>query len=137
MEIKIPRKIYKIKKNIVYSCQYHVIFCPKFRRQILKEKIAERLHELILDLQNENEFQVIDIDIMPEHVHMILDINPKIGIYHIVSHLKRYTAGILRKEFKDIRTKIPSMWTNSSFISTVGLMNLEDVRQYIVDQKGI
>jgi len=68
---------------------------------------------------------------------MILDVNPKIGIYNIVSHFKRYTAGILRKEFKDIRTKIPSMWTNSSFISTVGLMNLEDVRQYIVDQKGI
>ncbi|MFQ6125263.1 MAG: transposase, partial [Candidatus Heimdallarchaeota archaeon] len=60
MRIESPTKQYKSDNHLVYSCQYHVIFCPKYRRPVLKERIAERLKELILEKQKEYEYEILD-----------------------------------------------------------------------------
>jgi len=136
MNIVNPNKEYKSTKNLVYSCQYHVIFCPKYRRSVLVEQIATRLKELIIEKQKEYSYELIEIEIMKDHVHLLISVNPKIGIYTIVSKIKGYTSKILRGEFPELKSKLPTLWTHSKFISTVGSVSLKTVKKYIEEQKN-
>jgi len=136
MRIETPAKQYKSDNHLVYSCQYHVIFCPKYRRPVLKENIAKRLKELILEKQKEYGYEVLDMEILPDHIHLLLDVNPKIGVFRIVNKIKGYTSRILREEFPELRSKLPTLWTHSKFISSVGAVTLEAVEKYIEEQKG-
>jgi len=136
MEIINNKKEYHSDKHFIYSCMYHVIFCPKYRRSVLTERISNRLNELILEKQDEYKYQVIELEILTDHVHMILDVNPKIGIYAVVSKIKGYTSRILREDFPELKSKLPTLWTNSRFISSVGTVSLETVKKYIENQKN-
>ncbi len=136
MELVNGNKEYKSDGTFLYSCQYHVIFCPKYRRSVLTGKIEKRLKELIKQKEQEYHFQVLEMEVMPDHVHLLLDVNPKYGIYDIVNHIKGFTSHELRKEFKELRTKLPTLWTRSKFISTVGAVTLDVVKRYIEEQKG-
>ena len=72
---------------------------------------------------------------MPEHVHLLLDVNPQFGVHKAVKHFKGITSKILRDEFPELKTKMPTLWTNSYFVSTVGNASLDVVKQYIENQK--
>jgi putative transposase len=136
MELLNKEKEYRREKHMVYSCQYHVIFCPKYRRNVLNPPIDERLKQLILEKQQEYEYRVLDMEIMPNHVHLLVDINPRIGVYNTVNRIKGYTSHVLREEFPELRKKLPTLWTHSKFISSVGTVTLEVVKRYIEEQKG-
>lgn len=136
MELVNGSKQYNTDGRVVYSCQYHVIFCPKYRRHVLVGKIEQRLKELIKQKETEYHFEVLEMEVMPDHVHLLLDVNPKFGIYDIVNHIKGFTSHELRKEFKALRTKLPTLWTRSKFISSVGAVTLDVVKRYIEEQKG-
>ena len=138
ISIELPQttKQYKTDHNIVYSCQYHVIWCPKFRREVLVPPLDKRLKELISEKQEEYGYEVVAMEIMPDHVHLILDVDPRLGINKIVGQIKGWTAHSLRKEYPFLKSRLPSLWTRSKFISTVGVVSLEVVKQYIADQKG-
>lgn len=77
------------------------------------------------------------MEVMPDHVHLLLDINPLLGINNIIAKIKGYTAHELRKTFPFLKSKMPCMWTRSKFISTVGSVSLDIVKKYIEDQKGV
>ena len=136
MEIINPDKKYKSTHSLVYSCQYHIVFCPKYRRKVLTNGIDQRLKELIIRKQKEYDYSVLEIEIMPDHVHLLLDVNPQIGVVQVISKIKGFTAHTLRKEFPILKSRLPCLWTRSKFISTVGAVSLETVKQYILDQKG-
>jgi putative transposase len=136
MELLNGSKQYKTDGKVIYSCQYHVIFCPKYRRSVLIGKIEPRLKQLIKQKEQEYHFEVLEMEVMPDHVHLLLDVNPKYGVYDIVNHIKGFTSHELRKEFKELRTKLPTLWTRSKFISTVGAVTLEVVKRYIEEQKN-
>ena len=85
MEIVKPTKKYVSCHSLVYSCQYHVVFCPKYRRSVLVNGVDERLKELVLVKQSEYGYEVLDIEVMPDHVHLLLSVNPQIGIIKIIS----------------------------------------------------
>lgn len=137
MELPQGSKKYKSTGRIVYSCQYHVIFCPKYRRHVIKGAIETRLKELILEKQKEYEYEVIEMETMTDHVHLLLDVNPKVGVYSVVSKIKGYTARTLRLEFPELKSQLPCLWTYSKFISTVGSVSLETVKRYIENQKNV
>ncbi len=137
MEIKQTTKKYKSEKTLVYSCQYHVIFCPKYRRKVLTNGIDIRLKELVLEKQEQYGYEVLDMEVMSDHVHLLLDVNPQIGICKVVRQIKGYTSHTLRKEFPALKKRLPSLWTRSKFISTVGAVTLEVVKKYIENQKGV
>lgn len=61
-------------ETTVYCCRYHVIFCPKYRRSVLREPIAKRFKEVILSMQEEQDFQVLETELMQGHVHLLLDV---------------------------------------------------------------
>lgn len=136
MDIENYQKQYKSDKRLIYSCQYHIIFCPKYRRKVLKNGIDIKAKELILEKQDEYKYSVIELEVMPDHIHLLLDINPRIGIYKVLSGIKGFLSFELRKSFPELKSKLPCLWTNSNFISTVGSVNLETVKKYIENQKN-
>ena len=72
---------------------------------------------------------------MPDHAHLLVEVDPQLGIRTLIKNLKRKSSRILRKEFPVLTTKLPTLWTNSYFVSTVGGAPLEVIKQYIEKQK--
>jgi putative transposase len=87
-------------------------------------------------MQEEQNFKVLEMEVMPDHVHLLLDVDPTIGINILVSRIKGRTAHYLRREFPELKRKLPTLWTRSKFIATVGSVSLDVVKQYIENQKG-
>lgn len=136
MELQNSLKEYHKKEHITFSCQYHVIFCPKYRRKVL-EPYADELKVIFNEVAEKYDFQILEMEVMPDHVHMIVDCNPRFGIMECVTKLKGISSRTLRDKYPDLVKKLPSLWTRSAFISSVGSVSLNTVKQYIEDQKGI
>ncbi len=126
---------YKSNNNIVYSCKYHVVWCPKYRRKILTGEIETRLKEVIINTCLEIKVDIIEMEIMPDHVHLLIEVDPQYGVHKVIKLIKGRSSFLLRKEFKSLTTKLPTLWTNSYFISTVGGAPLSIIKQYIENQK--
>ena len=126
---------YNSNKNIVYSCKYHVVWCPKYRRKVIVGEVEARLNELIKYTWNEINVDIIEMEIMPDHVHLILEVDPQYGIHKAIKRIKGRSSFYLRKEFKFLTTKLPTLWTNSYFVSTVGGAPLNVIKKYIENQK--
>jgi len=112
-----------------------VVWCPKYRRKVLSGKIEVRLKELIQEICTELQSELIELEIMPDHVHLLIEVDPQFGIHKVIKTIKGKTSRILRKEFLLLTTKLPTLWTNSYFVSTVGGAPLEIIKQYIENQK--
>jgi len=126
---------YKSNNNIVYSCKYHVVWCPKYRRKVLVGDIEARLKELIEQTCIEIKVDIIEMEIMPDHVHLLIEVDPQYGIHKAIKLIKGRSSFYLRKEFKSLTTRLPTLWTNSYFVSTVGGAPLSVIKQYIENQK--
>ena len=128
---------YKNNNNVVYSCKYHVVWCPKYRRSVLVEGVDERLKSIILEVAEVTGSEVIEMEIMPDHVHLLVECDPQFGINKLIRMMKGRSSRYLRSEFPWLKSRIPSLWTNSYFVSTVGGTTLDVVKQYIENQKGV
>ena len=82
-------------------------------------------------------FCIPDLEVMPDHVHMVIDCNPRFGVCDCVTKLKGISSRMMRDEFPALRKRIPSLWTHSYFVSSVDCVTLETVKKYIEDQKGV
>jgi len=126
---------YKSNNNIVYSCKYHVVWCPKYRRKVLVGDVETRLKELLIETCANTKIDIIQMEIKPDHTQLLLEVDPQIGIHKAVKHLKSITSKHLRDEFPQLRTKLPTLWTHSYFVSTIGDASLDDIQNYIESQK--
>ena len=126
---------YKSNDNVVYSCKYHVVWCPKYRRSVLVGEVEKRLKRIILDTAREKRTEVIELEVMPDYVHLLVEVDPQYGIHRMVRQLKGRSSHILRREFPSLATRLPTLWTNAYFVSTVGGSPLAMVKQYIENQK--
>ena len=131
------KTIYKSNKNIVYSGKYHVVWCPKYRRKVLINGVDLRLKELIKSIADEIHVDIIEMEIMPDHVHILLEVDPQYGIHKAIKAIKGRTSRVLRQEFPWLRSRLPTLWTNSYFCSTVGRAPLSVIKQYIENQKSV
>ena len=93
------------------------------------------MKELLLSYAANMNVDILEMEIMPDHVHLLMEVDPQYGIHKAVKALKGYTSKVLRDEFPTLRTRMPALWTNSHFVSTVGGAPLEAVKQYIENQK--
>jgi putative transposase len=128
---------YKSNRNVVYSCKYHVVWCPKFRRPVLVDGVDERLKEILRDVAAEMRSGLLGMEIMPDHVHLLVEVDPQFGIHRFVKLAKGRSSRLLRLEFPWLRSRLPTLWTNSYFVSTVGGSPLTVVKQYIENQKRV
>jgi putative transposase len=126
---------YKSNINVVYSCKYHVVWCPKYRRKVLMGAIADGLNDLIVQRCSAIDADIIEMEIMPDHVHLLIEVDPQFGINQAVRSIKGFTSHTLRGEFPELKTRLPALWTNSCFVSTVGGAPLKVIKQYIESQK--
>ena len=130
-------RAFKSLNNITYSCKYHVVWCPKYRRKVLLGPVEVRLKDIITEVCAERDAQILELEIMPDHVHLLLDCDPQFGIHRLVKLLKGRSSFLLRGEFPHLKKRLPTLWTNSYFVSTVGGAPLTVIKAYIAEQKGV
>jgi putative transposase len=128
---------YKSNRNVSYSCKYHVVFCPKYRRKVLIEGIAERFKQIIAEVCQEHQAEVLTLEVMPDHVHLLVECDPQFGIHRLVRLMKGRSSRFLRQEFPVLKRKLPTLWTNSYFVSTAGGAPLSVIKHYIANQKHV
>jgi len=128
---------FKSNRNVVYSCKYRVVFCPKYRRAVLMPPIDGRLKEIIEEVCADTGSELIEMEVMPDHVHLLLECDPQFGINRLVRSIKGRSSQILRTEFPRLKSRPPSLWTNSYFCSSVGGAPLSIIKQYIENQKNV
>lgn len=126
---------YHSSRNIVFKCQYHIIFCPKYRRKVLIGDVEKRLKEIVLEVANEVEAEILEMETDYDHIHILAQIHPQLGVNKFVKLIKGRSSRILREQFPELKKKLPTLWTNSYFVSTVGGAPLEVVKQYIENQQ--
>lgn len=126
---------YKSNLNVIYSCKYHVIWCPKYRRSVLVNGVDVRLKEIIQNVSTEYNAEILELEVMPDHVHLLVEVDPQFGIHRLIKLMKGSSSRLLRSEFAWIKSRLPTLWTNSYFVSTIGGAPLEVVKQYIEQQK--
>lgn len=127
----------KLKHNTtsVVNINYHIIWCPKYRRKILVGSVETRLKEILLEVAEECGCEIETMEVMPDHIHLFVKGNPTIPIHLIVKNLKGKSSRMLRQEFPSLNTKLPCLWTRSYYCETIGCINEETIKKYIENQK--
>lgn len=128
---------YKTNCNIVYSCKYHVVWCPKYRRKVLIDPVDTRLKDIITAVCLKRKSELIELEVMPDHVHLLVEVDPQYGIHRLIKEIKGTSSRLLRMEFNHLKTKLPTLWTNSYGVFTVGGAPLAIIKQYIENQKNV
>jgi putative transposase len=121
--------------NIAYQCAYHVVWCPKYRRKVIGGRMEARLKEIIVEVIAEKGAWLVDLQTMPDHVHLLVEVDPQFGIHKLVKAIKARSSRVLREEFPWLRSRLPSLWTNSYFVATVGAAPLSVIKRYVETQK--
>ena len=96
-----------------------------------------RLKEILQEVADEFDAQIIEMEVMPEHVHILIEVDPQFGIAKLVRVLKGRSSRLLRQEFPWLKKRLPTLWTNSYFVSTVGGAPLAAIKEYIENQKHV
>jgi len=104
---------------------------------VLIQGIAERLKQIIFEVCQEHQAEILSIEIMPDHVHLLVECDPQFGIHRLVRLMKGRSSRFLRQEFPVLKRKLPTLWTTSYFVSTVGEAPLSVMKQYIEHQKHV
>src|SRR5215472_9431685 len=122
--------------NVVSICRYHVVFCPKYRRKVLVPPIDERLKVILIEQIERWGQDLIELEVLPDHVHLLVGCDPQLGIHRLVKLLKGSSSHALRAEFPALKRRLPSLWTHRYFVATVGGVTLETLKRYVESQKG-
>jgi len=125
---------YRSTRKAVFSVKYHVIWCPKYRRRVLGGAAELRLKEIIGEVVAEFGGMVIEVETMPDHVHLLVELPPQVAVSKFVQILKGRSSRRLRQEFAHL-ARMKCLWAPSYFVSTVGGAPLEVVRRYVENQK--
>jgi putative transposase len=114
-----------------------VVWCPKYRRRVLDGRIEARLKELIREVVAEKGAWLVELEVMPDHVHLLVEVDPQFGVHRLVKAAKGRSSRVLREEFPELKSRLPTLWTNSYFVATVGGAPLEAVKKYVENQKNV
>ena len=122
--------------NIAFDCKYHVVWCTKYRRKVLTDDIELELKKVVSDVCKERDATIIEMEADKDHLHILVSCDPQYGIHRLVKQLKGRSSKVLRDNFPALKSRLPTLWTNSYFVATVGGAPLAVIKQYIESQKG-
>ena len=123
-------------RHSVSALQYHFVFSPKYRKSMLIGGVDERFKAILFELANEKGWQIQSLEVMPDHVHILIAAEPKWSASEIMKFVKGRTSFMLRKEFPQLKEIVKkSLWTSSFFVCSVGSTDEEVVTRYIENQK--
>ena len=128
----------KYAKNAgaVFSLKYHLVWCPKYRRQVLVAPVDARLKEVLAAVSESHGWTLHTLEVMPDHVHLFVEADPTACAAEIVNRLNGASSRILRDEFPSLKSRLPTLWSRSYFAGTVGSVSEAVIRRYIDSQKG-
>ncbi len=116
---------------------YHLVWIPKYRRRILKGKIAKRIQELLYECADMNRWKIEELNIQKDHVHMLVQMNPDVSVSKMMQMFKGMSSRVIRQEFKELQEFRfnKSFWADGYFAETSGQVNEERIREYIKNQQ--
>ena len=126
---------WKRSKTCVYNIGYHIIWCSKYRRRVLVNDVETRLKQLLIEQSTKNGYSIESMEVMPDHIHIFIKVDPTDSPHKVVQQLKGYTSRMLRMEFPHLKTRIPTLWTRSYYCESVGHISQQTIEKYILDQK--
>jgi putative transposase len=98
--------------------------------------VAARLKQIIREVCAERDAPIVELETLPDHVHLLVTCDPQFGIHRLVKQIKGRSSRLLRQEFPSIKSRLPTLWTNSYFVATVGGATLEVVKRYVENQRN-
>ena len=119
-----------------WVCKYHIVFTPKYRRKIIYNQYREDLIEIFKRLCSYKGVEIIEGHMMPDHVHMLLSIPPKIAVSTFIGYLKGKSALQMFDKHANLKYKFGNrhFWAEGYYVSTVGL-NEATIKKYIQEQE--
>lgn len=124
-------------RGYVYSLKYHIVWCVKYRQEILFGNLKEDLIEILKNIAKDNDFEIIELNINKDHVHMFVGLSPQHYIPNIMKALKGVSARLIFKKYKDdLKDKLWSknLWNSNYFIFTVSVDSEKEIMKYIQSQ---
>lgn len=128
-------KRWRTNISSVYNLGYHIIWCTKYRRKVLADAVESRLKDLLQKKAKDCGWEIKQMEVMDDHVHIFIKAIPSDSVAHIASQLKGYTSHQLRAEFPNLRSRLPTLWTRSYYVESVGHISEQIIRKYIEEQK--
>ena len=127
---------YRHSRNQVYLINYHLIWCPKRRKPVLVDGVKKRLEQILKEVAEEKGVEILALEVRPDHLHLFVSAYPQLQIHRFVKALKGRSSHHLRWEFPHL-LRLPSLWTNSYFVSTAGNVSNRTIRKYIETQSRL
>ena len=124
-------------RGYVYSLQYHIVWCTKYRRCVLKDGIDEDCESLLKDLAEEYHFRILAMEVMPDHIHLLVDVRPQFYIPDMLRILKGGTARKLFEMHPQMKKQLwgGHLWNPSYCVVTVSDRSRKQIEEYIENQK--
>jgi len=126
---------YQRNSGAVYTLKYHLVWCPKYRRKVLVDTVADDLRSLLYQKAEQLNVTVEALEIMPDHVHLFISAPPTEAPHRLANQFKGYTSRMLRQKYPELRSRLPSMWTRSYYIGSIGQVSEKTVKAYIEAQR--
>ena len=123
--------------HVLWCCQYHIIWVPKFRYRVLRGPVGEEVHNCIHVFAGRLGCKIIELNVQPDHVHLLVKVPPKVSISELMGSVKGQTAIRVFKKFPYLRERPywgNHFWANGYCVDTVGL-DAEMLRKYIIYQE--
>ena len=130
---------YHSASHCKYLIQYHIIWCPKFRFSVLKGDVGDKLKQILQKICDDYNYYVKALEVMPDHIHIFVDVPQTVAPYDVVRTLKSISAIELFKVYpklKQFYVRCGVLWSRGYFVSTVGHISEATVIKYIKEQKS-
>ena len=123
--------------HTIYDIQYHIVWTTKYRYKVLRDKVAERLRELLKQGCAARDITIIRGSVGREHVHMLISCPPTLAPCKIMQYLKGRSSKMLQEEFPELKKRYwgQHLWATGYFCRTVGAVTDEMIKEYIEQQK--
>ena len=118
-----------------WNCKYHIVFAPKFRRQIVYGKMKEEIGKILRSLCERKEIEILEAELCPDHIHMLISVPPKYSISQIMGYLKGKSSLMIFDKFAQMKYKYGNrrFWCRGYYVDTVG-KNAKKIQEYIQNQ---
>ena len=126
---------YKATRHAKYLCNYHFVWIPKYRRELLVGEVAEYTKEVLKSIAEELGCEIIALEVMPDHIHLFVNCPPRYAPSYLANYFKGKSARLILKKFPELRKRTNGkLWTRSYFVSTAGNVSSETIKKYIEEQ---
>lgn len=119
-----------------WSCQYHIVFIPKYRKKVMYGKVREDMREILRTLCNYKKVEIISGAVCLDHIHICVSIPPKISVSGFVGYLKGKSALMIHDKHSEFANKWNrEFWARGYYVTTIGNINEETIKKYIAEQE--